>query len=212
MYQRLYPGNPKLQCLICGKENREIDYLYFYFHPQMICGDCYSKFHILYKHERIADLRVLILYEYDDYFRGLLFRYKASYDHELRKIFLAPFKDLLHRKYKDYVIVPAPSSKLANEIRGFKPMLEIAKELGNPVIDCLYKIDEYKQSEHHYIERKNIQEHVQIKDIDLKNQKVLWIDDVATSYCTMKTCIALLKSKHPKCIQVLLLSKRLKRE
>ncbi len=208
--------NQELQserCVICHKPTYSIHFLLSIFASPMICHECFEQLHVLYQEEKINDIKVLVLYEYNDFFKSLLFQYKAQYDYSLRFVFLAPLLHELQRKYHNYIVVPVPSSELSNQVRGFMPMLEIAKTLQLETVNCLYKKDDYKQSDMPYYSKDQIKDHIDIIPTrSLKNRKVLLIDDVITSSHTMLTCIDLLKRCHPKRIDVLILSKKIHKE
>lgn len=149
-----------------------------------------------------------MIYKYDDVFRSILFNYKGNYDYALRKVFLTPFRNLIQLIYKDYVIIPIPSTSTSNEIRGFLPMYSIAITVGLPVINCLYKVGDYKQSDEPFKTKYRIKEYLRIKDVNLKGKKILILDDVITSSNTIQAAIKLVELSQPKQIKVLILAKR----
>ncbi len=124
-------------------------------------------------------------------------------------VFCYPFYLEIKKKYREHILVPAPSSFLQNEKRGFAPMLEIAKTLQLPIFVGLYKKQEYKQSDQNYADRKQVYNVIDIKNPEaLKDKKVLLIDDVMTSGHTLQACVNCIKKGHPSKIDLLVLAKR----
>lgn len=164
---------------------------------------------MLFLKDELMGYPILYLYEYNEFFKTLLYRYKGQYDYSLKDVFLSCYLGKLKRMYKDYVIAVTPSSMLQNNKRGFKPMEEIAKTLDLPLFTGLYKTTDYKQSDQPYSKRKNIHQVIAIKDVEkLNHQKVLIIDDVMTSGQTLMACANCVKQANVKSISFLVLSKR----
>jgi competence protein ComFC len=137
-------------------------------------------------------VEVLILYKYNDFFKEILYRYKGCYDYLLKDAFLNNYIVRLKRKYKNYFIVCAPSYKGDDKKRGFNHITEIAKAIGLPIIDCLRKSKNYKQSDQKMKDRNAVKNIIKIDKSKLKNVKrVLILDDVTTSLSTLKTIIGL---------------------
>ncbi len=138
-----------------------------------------------------------ILFEYNDFFRALLYRYKGQGDLALSTLFLVNDLKQLKRKYRGYTIVVVPSSAQDNFRRGFAFLPWIFQPLKLPMISPFYKQIEYKQSSSK--NRLDIQNVICLKKhIYLKNKKLLIVDDVMTSGNTLKTCIKLLEPLQPK--------------
>ena len=136
-----------------------------------------------------------------------MYQYKGVYDYALKDIFLCLYKYELKEKYKDYIIVVAPSSKEDNLKRGFAPMEEIAKSVFDCVFNGLYKVTHYKQSDYSYEQRSQVNDKILIKNKEMLNgKKVLILDDVLTSGSTLKTCLNLVLTCHPKKIELMVLS------
>ena len=149
-----------------------------------------------------------VLYIYNDFFREVLYRYKGLGDLQLAPIFLEPFKAELKRRYKDYTIVLVPSNASENFRRGFAFLPWIFKSLGLPMVSPFTKQKDYKQASSK--NREDIKNVIVFKEnIFVSNKKLLVVDDVITSGYTLKTCIELLESKHPKKIDYLVLASKM---
>lgn len=208
MYQSYFKIKQN-ECLICFNRVDKQEFLLSYKANPCVCLSCFNKFNVLFKKDMFNGYPILYLYEYNDFFKSLLFRYKGQYDIALAKVFLSVYKEKLKRMYRDHIIVVAPSSKQQNRIRGFKPMYEIAKSLELPIFTGLYKKSEYKQSDQSFENRKNIYDIIDIEnEKQLENKKILIIDDVMTSGNTLLSCAKCVEKVRVKSISFLILSKR----
>jgi Predicted amidophosphoribosyltransferases len=209
----MYSKNKRNEyCLICFKHLLEKYGFYnLIFRHHCICISCLSKFKDFLIKEKIDGVEYFYLYQYNTFFKDLLFQYKGLYDIALKDIFLYKYHNYLKRKYKDYIIVVAPSSALDNRKRGFAPMFEIASTLNLPIYSGLHKLNNYKQANVLFKERSAIKDNLGINaGKNIFNKKVVLIDDVITSGYTIKACINLLKQQNPKKIKVLIIAKNQK--
>lgn len=139
----------------------------------------------------------------------MIYQFKGCYDYELAPIFLEYNRNYFRYKFKNYVVVPAPSSKESNELRGFNHVIEIFTSLGLEIIPCIEKIDNVKQSDLSHRERKQIGSHLNLQNkMLLRNKKVLLCDDVMTTGSTLKAMIKLVRSCSPKDIKIFVISIR----
>lgn len=197
----------KQECLICFEDIYKDISLLHMLKEVPICLSCLKKFEINDHTISFHHYPLRILYTYNDFFQSLLYQYKGLYDIALKDVFLYLFKDELKNKYKDHIIVVAPSSSISNERRGFMPVKEIASTIHQNIFLGLYKKEEYKQSDLSYYQRKAVKDKIGIKNKEeLRNKKVLIIDDVMTSSSTMETCLSLVKTCSPLSIELLVLS------
>lgn len=114
----MYQGSSTKQCLICHKELNQQQDLFHLVNNSSLCLSCIRKFKIINSDIRIQGYHVKVLYEYNDFFRQLLFQYKALDDYALKDCFIESFQEL-KRTYKNYIIVVIPSSQKDNKRRGF---------------------------------------------------------------------------------------------
>lgn len=148
-----------------------------------------------------------IVYQYNDFFKQLLFQYKGQYDLALKDVFLCTMVTELQRKYKDYIIVVIPSSNEDNNKRGFCPNEKIVETFSTKIFTGMYKNTNYKQTSQK--DRTGIKKVLEIKDgYLLTNQKILIFDDVMTSGNTILACTEIIAPYHPKCIEILILSSK----
>ena len=82
---------------------------------------------MLFLKDELMGYPILYLYEYNEFFKTLLYRYKGQYDYSLKDVFLSCYLGKLKRMYKDYVIAVTPSSMLQNNKRSFKPMKKLPR-------------------------------------------------------------------------------------
>lgn len=179
---------------------------------QTICNKCFQKFNPVLQRFSVQNLDGLYIYNYDEIIKEKLYQLKGCFDIELSGIFLEYFSLFLRVKFLGYTLIPAPSSKEADEERGFNHVVEIFKTLNLPMNRCVHKTENIKQSDLSANERKNIKNYLKIDDVNLKNKKVLIVDDVFTTGSTINAMIDLLKEKNPKKIKILVMSKTISKE
>ena len=73
----------------------------------------------------IQGYHVKVLYEYNDFFRQLLFQYKALDDYALKDCFIESFQEL-KRTYKNYIIVFLVVKKIIKDV-AFVLMLKLLR-------------------------------------------------------------------------------------
>ena len=172
-----------------------------------ICSTCLDQFEITFFSRRINGVNALSIYQYNDAFKETLYRYKAKGDIELAQIFLFPYRYYLKLKYEGYIVVAIPSTKESDDKRGFNHVHEAFKTLGLPFINCIQKKIDFKQSDYDFAERQKVKEKLSIEDRNqLRNKKVLIVDDLITTGATMKAVISLIQDYHPKRLKILTLS------
>lgn len=178
------------KCLICHKDIASS----FLLANSKICKQCFKNFKIINERILIDDVKCLILYEYNDFMKSLIVNIKGYKDIELAQVFLQPFKNILKTLYKNYEIVPIPSSSKSDLKRGFNHVEEIFKVLDLPINHLFKKRTNYKQSSQHKIGRLNIfKEIIYIKNYLPKSTKILLVDDITTTNSSLRICIKLLR-------------------
>lgn len=194
-------------CLICFNDIRFNSLFAFINRHKYICSSCLKLLEPEVKVMKLDKVKLVSFYKYDK-IKTLIYQYKGLYDIELSKVFLDPYLLLLKILYKDYFIIPIPSSKKSDQERGFNHVYEIAKLLSNKIINCLEKNYDFKQSSLSKKERENMKnKYIINQDINLVfNKKILLFDDIITSGSTLKYCISLIEKYHPKKIACLTIS------
>lgn len=195
------------QCLICFKDvNHRISMYHLLYQPP-ICFDCLRQFERIDKTYLWHRHPTYIVYQYNDFFKQLLFQYKGQYDVALKDIFLWTMIPELKRKYREYSIVVIPSSEEDNNKRGFCPNERIVETFSTRIFKGVYKNSNYKQTSQK--DRSGIKKVLEIRDgYLLTNQKVLIFDDVMTSGNTILACTDIIAPYHPKSIEILVLSSK----
>ena len=201
------PSNLKTGiCKFCNKPLNKNSFTYLFRSDVNLCNRCYNALHPKFEKFEINGVKGLALYEYSETFASLLFQFKGCYDYELAPLFLERAKFLLRIKYRKFILVPAPSTKESNEKRGFNHVKEAFKTLKRPIVDCVYKTRDVKQSSQGK-NRKKIKEFLDIKDgEELRGQNVLLVDDVKTSGATLRAMVNLVKQYKPRRLNILVLS------
>ncbi len=193
-------------CKFCFKPLNQNSFTYLFRDDIHLCNKCYRAFNPWFKHFKTDDVPGYILYEYSETFASMLFQFKGCFDIELAPLFLERVLLRLKLLYPGYVLVPAPSTKESDEKRGFNHVQEIFKYLKKPIVPCIVKTKEVKQSSQGS-KRKEIARYFDIvKGERLSGKKVLIVDDVRTSGSTLKAMIKLIRKHNPRKIKILVLS------
>ena len=185
-------------CLTSLFEQSSIKTLFF--NNQIICENCQKQIKKINKTQYVDGVQVWFLYEYNSFMKNLIYQFKGCYDVALKDFFLYEFKGKIKRKYKDYFIVFPPSNTSDDIKRKYNHINKIIESLKMKNDYLFYKDKEFKQSSQLYIDRKNIESVIKLKNnkyIDPK-QKYLIIDDIYTSGSTLKTIIKLLVNNNVK--------------
>lgn len=191
-------------CLSCFEfiETNSIRFLVG--NKQFLCKNCLNKRKPKFESFVLDGIKGLSIYEYDDAYKGSLFTLKGCGDIELAKTFLNPYEREISLYYSDYYIIPAPSYIDDDLARGFNHVEEIFKPLKLDFIKIFSKKQRIKQSDLSSEKRAEVINNLEVKNnVDLTGKKILIVDDVMTTGCTIKAMIKLLKPLHPKRIKIL---------
>lgn len=195
------------ECLICHTPLLKDISLTHLLQPMPLCNECMQKFQIINLNLDFHHHPMRILYQYDDFFKTLLFQYKGLYDIALKDSFLCLYNQEIIQQFKNYIICVTPSNIHENSVRGFAPMATIASGFSHQVFTGLYKKIDYKQSNYTYEQRKDVINKIGIRHGEiLTKKKVLILDDVLTSSSTMFACLKLVEKYKPESIEFLILS------
>ena len=174
-----------------------------------MCEECQQKLEPQFINFTIGNTKGLAIYKYDDNIKSLLYQLKGCFDIELASIFFNRFKKELKTRYKGYVLVPAPSSKDEDTDREFNHVVEIFRFLNLPYYHLVNKNSKFKQAENTAKNRKTIIDHFTVESLEqIRDKKVLIVDDVMTTGSTLKAMVGLLSKGHPRLIRILVMVKR----
>ena len=194
-------------CKLCFKPLKEPSFADLFLQKPLICHQCQKKFIPIFHHFYIKGIQGLAIYRYDDTIRQYLYQLKAAYDIEIAPVFLQPYARYLYFRYRNYVLVPAPSTKTSDDARGFNQIIEIFSELKLPIIPVCVKTTDIKQAGLNYDQRQKIIQHLAIINPEkITNKNILIVDDVMTTGATIRAMIELLKTHNVKNIAVLVLA------
>lgn len=195
-------------CKICLEKTNLNSFNNLFFPKNFICDKCQQSFSPVFKKFSVNGVEALFIYKYDSTTKELLYKFKGCFDFELKDVFLQRFSLFLKLKYFDCSIVHAPSYIDSDVERGFNHVVEMFKPLKLKQLDVLIKTANIKQANCSFIDRKNIKNIIEIKNLNqVKGKNILLVDDVYTTGSTMRACIDLLKQAGAKTIKILVMSK-----
>lgn len=174
-----------------------------------LCHKCLMDFRPVLNEFKIGDISAINLYWYTEKIQEVLYQFKGCKDIELRNTFFEYYYDWLNFKFKDYIIIPAPSSKENDAERGFNQVIEMCSNLKMPTMCIVHKLGKDLQHNLSAKNRAKISNQMIIDDVDLSGKKILIVDDVYTTGSTVKSMIELIREKNPKKIKVLVMAKTL---
>lgn len=195
--------------------------------PGCLCKKCeiilekQSEIKILYKGEELEDKyfdELIYAFKYEGIIRKLILDYKfneKSYLYKTFATFLLNNEKIFEKIQKYDKIIAVPISKKRKKTRGYNQSLLIAKEIElrtnvNVLNNCLIKTKNIvEQSKLNKEDRlKNIQGVYKIQnDEQIKNKKILLIDDIYTTGSTVNECSKILQKCNPSKIGILVLAK-----
>lgn len=204
---------PTSTCKVCFKPISPQSWVHL-INPELhICSACFRAFFPCFKTFRIDGIEALAIYAYDETIREKLYQLKGCFDLEIATVFLDYFKRELHWKFKNYVLVPAPSWEGDDQIREFNHVVEIFRGLNLPIQKALVKTEHLKQADLNYEQRQEVSKRIRLSEnVDLNGKNVLFVDDVLTSGATAKACIHLLEEAGAKKVRLLVMAKTKKPE
>ena len=182
----------EFRCKLCGTK---------LFTEEKICNKCNSK--------RIYYNELIYFAEYKDFFKSKMLQYKFYDKKYLKHFFAQELSRYLVNIKVDY-ITGVPITKKRLKERGYNQTNLIAKELGKIlnivyVPDILVKIKETQ----HQSQLSKTEREVNVKNVfclsdtyDVKDKKILLIDDIFTTGSTVNECSKVLKQGQAKSVIV----------
>ena len=162
---------------------------------------------------KVDRYKALALYEYSEFVKKQIYVFKGCFDYEMKDIFLNLFIKELKIYFKGYKVIPVPSYKKDDELRGFNHVVEVFKQMNLDVYPIVEKTAHFKQAEKSAKDRKSINKFLQLNsEKPLDKERVLIVDDIYTTGATMNAVIKLVEKLHPKEIRVLVLAKTKNKE
>jgi competence protein ComFC len=155
-----------------------------YIVEETLCLDC-QRWEEDQKWKGVLDKNIS-LYEYDDFLKDIIARFKFRGDYILCRIFARKINEIL--KTLDYgAIVPIPLSNERLMERGFNQATALANEAGLQVMDILQRTHTEKQSKKSRQERIQLQQIFTVKKLPaIMNQSIILIDDIYTTGSTLR--------------------------
>ena len=195
-------------CKICFEKIEDNEPLHFLKNNGVLCVKCQEKLKPKFISFKTLDVPCLAIYDYDDNIKNYLYQFKGCFDYELKDVFLYRYISELRLVYRNHILIPIPSYISHDIDRGFNHVVEMFKILGLEMRCILEKTADEKQSDKSKNKRKEIYKYLKVKEgSDIKNKKVVIVDDVYTTGSTIKSAIKILTKQNPKSIEVLVMSK-----
>lgn len=195
-------------CKICFKEINDYSLYNLIRKKNILCEECFSKLDAKFISFKIGNIKGISIYEYTDFIKELIYKFKGCGDYELKDVFLFRYLTYLRLKYHGYYIVFVPSYYIDDERRGFNHVKAIYESLKLKELPILKKKTAHKQSDQSFKGRRSIKDVLEIDNkISLKGKKILIVDDIMTTGSTLLTSIELLKSVGAKRIEILVIAK-----
>ena len=148
------------------------------------------------------------LFVYNDKVKQMLYQCKGCFDYEMAEVFLSRQRSFLKRKYRNWVLVPAPKKKKKDKVRGFNHVEEMFKGLERPFVHAIEKKDNVKQADLNFAERQQIGKHLVWKEgVGVAGLNILFVDDLLTTGATAKACAKMLLEHGANKVEILVMAR-----
>lgn len=189
-------------CMVCSRPLPLLDTKYIH---GTICHDCV-------RWEQDPEWRGLLannvsIYQYNEFFKELLARFKYRGDYALAKAFGASVRNFLSKKTFD-LLIPIPLSPERLLERGFNQSKALAEEAGFQVNEVLERVHGEKQSKKSRNERIHLQQVFTVPErADVSGKEILLIDDIYTTGSTIRHAALVLKKAGAKNVSAFTLAR-----
>ncbi|MGE8206887.1 phosphoribosyltransferase family protein [Heyndrickxia sp. NPDC080065] len=185
--KKLHP----IKGLTCQTCSRSLEKLSSEYIKDNICLDCH-RWEADPEWSGILEKNIS-LYEYNEFLKELIARFKFRGDYVLAKIFSQKIKNTLSSMTYD-VIIPIPLSKERQQERGFNQAIALAHEAELQTAAILTRIHSEKQSKKSRQERIHIDQVFHLKDdTSMKGKNIILFDDIYTTGSTLRHAAKQLK-------------------
>ncbi len=189
------------KCLICSTFFNESVSIATLLNPTMCCSSCIKSLSKI--HSPVCDYcshpsgynccdrkyRNISIFFENDFIKKIFYEVKKL--GLVEKLFIfKPFLETLSINYKEYVVVPIPSSREQIKKRGFNQSLVLSTFLNLPVINCIQRLNNSVQSLKNRHTRIN-QPPIMRLTKKLYNKSIILLDDIYTTGTTLKTAAQL---------------------
>ena len=210
-FQTLLP--PIKHCKICFNEIKIDDFCRLFDQNICLCRSCQKLLEPKLIFFNVDQYKAVSLYDYSEFIKKQIYLFKGCFDYEMKEIFLNLFIKELNIYFKGYKIVPVPSYKKDDELRGFNHVMEVFKQMGLDILPIVEKTEHFKQADKSAKERQSINKYLRLMSTkQLTKDRILIVDDIYTTGSTMRAVINLVEKLHPKEIKILVLAKTKNKE
>lgn len=189
----------------CDKCSRSLEKLKASFITGSLCTDC-ARWEANINWKDVLQQNYSV-FEYNEYLKEVLARYKYRGDYELAAIFSEAMKTCIHQLTYD-MLVPIPLSEERLQERGFNQTIGLAEKAGFITEDILIRKHSEKQS------KKTRQARLQSIDVfglspkvNIMEKHILLIDDIYTTGSTIRHAAKALKQAGAKSVSALTLAR-----
>jgi competence protein ComFC len=178
-------------CTICSRPLALLDAKFIH---GTICHDCF-RWEEDPKWKGVLESNRSV-YQYNDFLKELLARFKYRGDYALAKVFSEDVRAVLSGGALD-LIVPIPLSSERLSERGFNQAKALVAEAGFQAEELLVRIHGEKQSKKSRSERIHLQQVFKVKVVeraDFSGKNILLVDDIYTTGSTLRHAARVLKN------------------